>query len=453
MHALLDLAAIIPFLPILSFLVYGAIALAGRRQDRRDVELSGPAVTADDLFFIFIVPCLNEELVIDASLNRLLTMPTRTMAVVVIDDGSDDATARIVSRHARRDPRVRLLRRLPPEARQGKGAALNAAYRYLHESGLTTASGHDHDHVIVVVVDADGRLEPDAPGTVAPLFARPETAAVQVGVRMYNRDAGWLARMQDMEFLVFTEVFQRARTRYGNAGLGGNGQFVRLSALSDLGTQPWTDYLTEDLDMGLRLQARGWRTGFTPDTFVSQEGLTGMRPLMRQRTRWYQGHLQCWSRIADLLSCPQLSVGRQVDLIVYLVAPVTVLLITVSLLAFLPRLAVVLATHYDLAAQSLLAHNGLLLWWYLVVLALVPLIGYIYWRASRRAAADLSLTRALLSGLLFSVYAYVWLPVGWRATFRVLRGERRWTKTLRLAVQPPLSPSDRADDSPATAHS
>jgi len=59
-----------------------------------------------------------------------------------------------------------------------------------------------------------------------------------------------------MEFLVFTEVFQRARRRWGNAGLGGNGQFVRWTALQALGDEPWTDYLTEDLDMGLRRRSR-----------------------------------------------------------------------------------------------------------------------------------------------------------------------------------------------------
>jgi len=436
---MLEFAAVIPFLPILSFLVYGAIALAGERYPRPRTR---SPLTADELSFIFVVPCLNEELVIEASLDRLLSIPSRNMTVLVVDDGSDDDTADIVRRYADRDPRVQLLRRRLPQARQGKGAALNAAYQHLQSSGLASASEPDRDRVVVVVVDADGRLEPNAPAAVAPLFTDPRIAAVQVGVRMYNRHVGWLARMQDMEFLVFTEVFQRARQRYGNAGLGGNGQFVRLSALEDLGTQPWTDYLTEDLDMGLRLQARGWRTGFTPATFVSQEGLTRIRPLMRQRTRWYQGHLQCWSRIPDLLGCSELSTGRQVDLVVYLVAPITVLLITLSLAAFLPRLAILLVTQWGVVVASLLAHGGLLLWWYLVVLALIPLIGYIYWRASNRSTADLRLLQTLWYACLFSVYAYVWLPVGWRATWRLLRRERSWAKTLRLTVQPPVTPSD-----------
>ncbi|WP_199516257.1 glycosyltransferase family 2 protein [Nucisporomicrobium flavum] len=450
MSVILTFAAVIPFLPIVSFFVYGAFALAAARRERH-APAGGVAVTgADDLFFVFVVPCLNEELVIGPSLDRLLGFANRAMAVVVIDDGSDDATARIVRGYAERDPRVRLLQRRPPEARKGKGAALNAAYRYLRSSGLVAATGRDIDRVIVVVVDADGRLQPDTLTVVAPLFADRRTAAVQIGVRMYNRGAGWLARMQDMEFLVFTEIFQRARHRYGNAGLGGNGQFVRLGALDSLGAEPWTDYLTEDLDMGLRLQSRGWRTSFTPHTYVDQEGLTSLRPLMRQRTRWYQGHLQCWSRLADVLACRELSVGRTVDLVVYLVSPITVLLITLSLVAYLPRQIYVLATQWQAAVDAALAHHGLLLWWYLVVLAVIPLIAVIYWRASNRAGPDVSLPRALLYSALFTAYAYVWLPVGWRATWRLLRGRRGWTKTLRLG-QPaatdagrPVLPAPRA---------
>src|SRR5919202_6794942 len=185
----------------------------------------------DGLFFVFLVPCLNEELVIGRSLDRLLAIPASNFAVMVIDDGSDDATPEIVRRY---DPdRVWLFRREPPEARQGKGHALNAAYRRLRDDAL--AAGRDPDDIVVVVVDADGRIEPGALLEVAPYFADPRTGAVQIGVRMYNAGEKLLTRMQDFEFVTFTEVFQRARQRIGSVGLGGNGQFNRLSALMALG--------------------------------------------------------------------------------------------------------------------------------------------------------------------------------------------------------------------------
>ena len=50
--------------------------------------------------------------------------------------------------------------------------------------------GVDRAQVIVVVVDADGRLDPDAPRFVAPHFAEDERlGGVQSLVRIYNRDA------------------------------------------------------------------------------------------------------------------------------------------------------------------------------------------------------------------------------------------------------------------------
>jgi cellulose synthase/poly-beta-1,6-N-acetylglucosamine synthase-like glycosyltransferase len=431
---MLRFAAVIPFLPALAFLVYGIAAMAAERHRRRSAV--SPAATVTDFFYVFVVPCLNEELVIAASLDRLLALPGCDISVLVVDDGSDDATADIVGRYAERDRRVQLLRRRAPNARRGKGAALNAGYRYLRATAPAAGSGYDDDHVIVVVVDADGRLQPNAPATVAPLFDDPRTGAVQVGVRMYNRASGWLPRMQDIEFLLFTEVFQRARQRCGNAGLGGNGQFVRLSALQCLGDNPWTDFLTEDLDMGLRLQARGWRTGFTPATYVGQQGLAALRPLTRQRTRWYQGHLQCWYRIPELLSSGRLSAARTVDLMVPLISPITVLLITLSLLAYPPRLAYALITRWDETVDSFLAYNGLRLWCHLLVFSVIPLIAYIYWRACKRSTDDVTLSQSLFYAFLFSVYAYIWLPVGWRGTARFLRRDGTWAKTLRIADEP-----------------
>src|SRR5438270_5198444 len=111
----------------------------------------------DRLFFVFVVPCLNEELVIARSLDRLLAMPSSDFAVLVVDDGSEDATADIVRTYE--GDRVWLLQRTAPNARQGKGEALNAAYRHLlHERALPVPA----EDVVLCVVDADGRLADNA---------------------------------------------------------------------------------------------------------------------------------------------------------------------------------------------------------------------------------------------------------------------------------------------------
>ena len=115
-----------------------------------------------------------------------------------------------------------------------------------------------------------------------------------------------------MEFVIFTEIFQRSRTHTGSAGLGGNGQFARLAALR----RPGPRSVVRLPHRGPRPRAAavvdGWQTTFCPRTWVDQQAVTDMRRLLRQRTRWYQGHLQCWSRLPAAGEVrPQLAGGRR----------------------------------------------------------------------------------------------------------------------------------------------
>ena len=64
---------------------------------------------------------------------------------------------------------------------------------------------------------------------------------MQIGVRINNRDAAALGRMQDMEIVIYNpQPLQRGCCHLGSVGLGGNGQFMRLSASLSLGGSPST---------------------------------------------------------------------------------------------------------------------------------------------------------------------------------------------------------------------
>lgn len=142
----------------------------------------------------------------------------------------------------------------------------------------------------MVIVDADGRLDPSAPAYVAAHFENPSVGGVQGLVWIYNR-GGPLTWLQDLEFSVYGHLFQAGRDDWGTAGMGGNGQFNRLSALEqvDDGRGPWRHRLTEDQDLGLRLIAAGWNGRQELRATVDQQGLPRIRSLLRQRTRWSQG--------------------------------------------------------------------------------------------------------------------------------------------------------------------
>jgi 1,2-diacylglycerol 3-beta-glucosyltransferase len=400
----------------------------------------GPAAAQGGEFYVFLMPCLNEELVIARSLQRLLSMPADNFAVMVIDDGSDDGTAAAVTGVA--DERVWLLSRKLPNARQGKGEALNDAIAQLVSSDRL--AGRDPGGVIIAVVDADGHLDPHALADVSEFFADPAVGAVQIGVRINNRDRSMLARMQDMEFVIYTEVFQRGRRHLGSVGLGGNGQFVRLSALRSLGPAPWTRSLTEDLDLGVRLAAAGWRNEYCRTAAVHQQGVVEIKRLVRQRARWFQGNLQSWRLIPLVLR--SMPARRGADLLFLLSSPALVLiasLLTVSFCVVLANCAVLAATGHDPFGS-----------WVAVTYALIlgPALAYagVYWNQER--ATGLRLVKAFWLAHLYVGYSMIWYASGWRAAVRAIRGRTGWAKTDRVADGPaPTNPAITSTATPAQA--
>ena len=104
--------------------------------------------------------------------------------------------------------------------------------------------------------------------------------------------------------------------------MGGNGQFNRLQrARRDrrhLG--PWRDRLTEDQDLGLRLDRRRLAVSSGAARRSSSSRVFRLRPLLRQRTRWAQGNLQALGLTGDVRHAP-LRVAR-VDLVAHLLMPV-----------------------------------------------------------------------------------------------------------------------------------
>jgi cellulose synthase/poly-beta-1,6-N-acetylglucosamine synthase-like glycosyltransferase len=405
-------------LVLVAFSTLYSIRLLVLSRQHRDAPLPAP----NDVLFVFLVPCLNEERVIAKSLERLLAIPGN-FKIMVIDDASEDGTTDVVRQF---DPeRVWLFQRTLPDARKGKGAALNAAYRHLCSSGVLGAR-HPED-VIVAVLDADGRLATNALIEVAPFFADPAVGGVQIGVRMYNAREKLLARMQDFEFVTFTEVFQRARQRIGSVGLGGNGQFNRLSALQSLGLAPWTKCLTEDLDLGIQLLTGGWLNAYCPTTHVSQQAVVDFRRLVRQRARWYQGNLQCWARIPDIVRS-RLPFTVVIDLLFQLLASSLILIMSVTSAAFLATLGLMVASSPMTVAHLIPAQHALpLIGMYLLAFGPALIYGPVYWLRDR----DSSLIKSIAYAHLFTLYAYMWVPAAWRAVWRTLRHRQDWAKTTR----------------------
>lgn len=389
---------------------------------RRPVRRDAPP----PLQYVFLVPALNEERVIGRTLESLTRLPRERTTVLVVDDGSDDRTAEIV--RSFEDRKVVLLRRRLPDARHGKGAALNAGYRGVQRA--VAAVGWDPARVVVGVVDGDGDLPADLYDVVDRYFEDARTGALQIQVRIRNR-ARMIGRWQDYEFHLFASLTQSARENLGTVGLGGNGQFVRFDALESVGADgPWSDCLTEDLDLGLRLAMAGWHNRFTADASVEQQGVESLRRLVRQRTRWMQGHFQCYRHLPALFRS-QLPTVTVLDFSYYLLAP-TITLVA-PLVFVLPFAILVASVAFNAGAYvSGPGAVGYLLLVYAASFGPLHVLGWLYWRRS----GDIGWGRTLVLIHVLALFSWVWYAAGWLAVGRIVTRRGGWSKTDRVSEGP-----------------
>jgi cellulose synthase/poly-beta-1,6-N-acetylglucosamine synthase-like glycosyltransferase/peptidoglycan/xylan/chitin deacetylase (PgdA/CDA1 family) len=220
-----------------------------------------------------VVPAYNEAAGIAATVRSLLdSRYDGALEVVVVDDGSTDATPQIVA--GLRRPGLRLISQ--PNA--GKPAALN--------HGIAMAR-----HDILVLVDGDTVFQPD---TLARLVARmrdPALGAVSGNTKVGNR-TGILGRWQHLEYVMgfnldrrMYDVIRAMPTVPGAVGAFRRSALVAVGGLS-------RDTLAEDTDLTMAICRHGWEVTYEESAIAWTEAPASLGQLWRQRYRWCYGTMQ-----------------------------------------------------------------------------------------------------------------------------------------------------------------
>lgn len=412
------------------FLIEAYILLSSRKYRKHIADFQYDT-TKNNTFIYVIIPCLNEELVIQNTLNALLLNKTENIQFIVIDDGSTDHTSHVVEQFE--DSRLRLLKRTLPDAKKGKGEALNFALRthVLPEVKRHHKKAHD---VIVAVMDADSYVDADYFRHVNILFAsNDDIQAIQSKVKIVpNTNSLFdLTHMQDLEFSVILNFMQGLRAKNANAALGGNGQFTRLSALETVMSDgPWTHSLVEDFDLSTRLTLANIRKiVHIVDLVVFQSGVPNFRKLLKQRTRWAQGNMHCNKFIPQIVTSRHISFKGKFELTYFLTKPWLVIfeffiifIVAVQILVYgVPNNSFLPAWVSFVMIMALFVVNFFWSIYYLVDKEIQTL------QKSKPSTAFIT----LVNGLFLSFFMIVLNLSYFRAFIRLLRKQNDWDKTER----------------------
>jgi poly-beta-1,6-N-acetyl-D-glucosamine synthase len=263
-----------------TYWIVGSIQFA-RHREREDTdgfyELDGHP------FVSVVVPAHNEEDVLGETIECLLELDWPDYEIVVVDDGSTDATAAVVGPLVE-SGRVRLLRK----PNEGKAMALNDALPLLNGE-------------IVLIVDADGRPRRDVLRWMVPHFVKvPRVAAVTGNPRVSNTST-LLAKLQAIEFSATVSVLRRAQATWGRLmTFSGICTALRKSAIEEAGRfRP--HMATEDIALAWDLQTFFSDVRYEPRAVFSMQVPETLGAWWRQRTRWARGLAQVLRTNANVI--------------------------------------------------------------------------------------------------------------------------------------------------------
>lgn len=346
------------------------------------------------------VGCKNEELVVDGMVTALLALdyPADRLALVVVDDGSDDTTGARLDAWAAREPRLRVLHR-PPGSGGGKSGALNDAL-------------HLVDAEIAVVFDADHEPEATALRRLVRHFRDPVVGAVMGRCVIRNGRDSQTASTVFVDFLSGYLVNEYGRQAlFELPAYGGANCAVRMSTLRGLGG--WNPHtVTEDTDLTLRVLIAGQRVRYDLSAVDFEEAVVSTQRFWKQRYRWARGHQKCFRDYwRPLMRSPHLSLVEKVETALFL------LVYHVPLLSGIGLLLTVLRAFGigDLPVVALLPLSMLLFVGPLAELSVGLLVGRVERRAAWRLlgflpAFALSIwitSRAYVDGMLGRPYTWV----------------------------------------------
>lgn len=255
------------------------------RQGRRPKRQQGtplPGGNAQELPAVLVqLPIYNEQHVIVRLLNAVaaLDYPPEKLHIQILDDSSDHTTS-LIAQHIRQLPALHI-------------EHIRRPIRSGYKAGALAHGLEQTDAPFVAIFDADFVPPPDFLRRTLPcLLADDSLGVVQTRWGHLNPGTNLLTRAQVLSIDAHFLIEQAGRDAAGwPLPFNGTGGVWRTETIHAAGG--WSSAtLTEDLDLSLRAQLKGWRAMFLPDVVVPGELPPQLAAYRQQQMRWAQGSSQ-----------------------------------------------------------------------------------------------------------------------------------------------------------------
>jgi cellulose synthase/poly-beta-1,6-N-acetylglucosamine synthase-like glycosyltransferase len=245
------------------------LALSDALVVRRRLRLRGESGRPCGVAYSVVMPVLNEADTVAASVESLERQSHPPRRIVLVNDGSIDATSAVCRALAGRSPRVLYL---DHAERSGKSAALNRGLRH----ACTEA---------VVFVDSDTTFDRDAMRNLVRRLERPEVVAVGGVLRVRNRHENLLTELQALEYGMVVALARQAKAEARLLPIisGAFGAFRTSAVRAVGGHDPGPG---NDSDLTLDLRRGGGEIEFAHDAVCHTNVPATLRGFVRQRLRW-----------------------------------------------------------------------------------------------------------------------------------------------------------------------
>jgi cellulose synthase/poly-beta-1,6-N-acetylglucosamine synthase-like glycosyltransferase len=222
-----------------------------------------------------VVPCWNEETTIVKTIESLLLLdyPKDKFEILIVDDGSTDKTWEVLQQFKDND-NIRLF----TKENGGKHTAVNFA--------LAQSRGE-----LIGCLDADSYVVPDTLKNIVLAFEKDsEVMAVTPSVKIFQ-PKNVIELIQSVEYM--WAIFLRKMLSLMGAIYVTPGPFsiFRKEVFEKIGFYKKA-YLTEDMEMAMRMQANNMKIGNAYTAVVWTSAPDTLHKLYKQRTRWTYGFVK-----------------------------------------------------------------------------------------------------------------------------------------------------------------